>query len=83
MSCLGKTSKNGLKLRCSEAYIEEHQGFHEQGTLKVVRSEPGAKILKTTTRADYKVTNGVFKKRKIQLRMCGNQQEEGVHYKLL
>ena len=34
------------------AYMEEHQGFHEQGTLQVARPEPGAKILDTTTRAD-------------------------------
>ena len=62
------------------AYMEEYQGFHEQGTLKVARPEPGAKILDTTTRADYKVTNGVFGKRKIRLCVCGNQQVEGVHY---
>ncbi len=33
------------------ANMEEHQFFHEQGTLKVARPEPGA---------DYKVRNGVF-----------------------
>ena len=38
-------------------------------------------MLDTTTRADYKVTNGVFDKRKICLYVCGNQQVEGVHYK--
>jgi hypothetical protein len=61
------------------AYMEEHQGFHDQGTLQVARPESGAKILDTTTRADYKVTNGVFDKQKIRLCVCGNQQEEGVH----
>jgi hypothetical protein len=62
------------------AYMEEHQGFHEQGTLQVARPEPGAKILDTTTRTDYKVSNGVFDKRKVRLCVCGNQQEEGIHY---
>ncbi len=38
-------------------------------------------MLDTTTRVDYKVTNGVFDKRKIRLCVCGNQQVEGVHYK--
>ena len=60
--------------------MEEHQGFFEQGTLQVARPEPGAKIFDTITRADYKVTNGVFEKRKIRLCVCGNQQEEGIHY---
>ncbi len=36
-------------------------------------------VLDTTTCADYKVTNRVFDKR-IRLCICGNQQEEGVHY---
>ena len=63
-----------------EAYLKEHQGFIEQGTFKVARPPKGAKVLDTTTRADYKVTNGVFEKRKIRLCVCGNQQEEGVHY---
>ena len=60
--------------------MAEYQGFLTQGTLKIVKPEKGAKILDTTTRADYKVTNGVFDKRKIRLCVCGNQQEEGVHY---
>ncbi len=50
-----------------EAYDKEYQGFIEQGTLKIARPEKGAKVLDTTTRADYKVTNGVFEKRKIRL----------------
>ena len=62
------------------AYMEEHQGFFEQGTLQVARPEPGAKILDTITMGDYKVTNGVFEKQKIRLCVCGNQQEEGIHY---
>ena len=27
------------------------------------------------------MTNGVFEKRNIRLCVCGNQQEEGIHYK--
>ena len=61
-----------------------HQGFIitfiEQGTLKVT-SPPrakGAKVLDTTTRADYIVTNRVSDKRKISLCVCGNQQQEGI-----
>ncbi len=63
----------------AEAYDKEYQGFIEQGTLKIARPEKGAKVLNTTTRADYKVTNGVFDKRKIRPCVCGNQQVEGVH----
>ena len=54
----------------------------EGGTLKLVRPEPGATVIGTTTRTEYKVTNGVFMKRKVQLRVMGNQQEEGVHSQL-
>jgi hypothetical protein len=36
-----------------EAYDKEyHQGFIEQGTLKIARPEKGAKVLDTTTRAN-------------------------------
>ena len=65
----------------AEAYDKEYQGFVEHGTLKIVRPVPGVKILGTTTRAEYKVVNGVLKKRKIRLCAMGNQQKEGVHYK--
>ncbi len=44
----------------AEAYDKEYQGFIEQGTLKIARPE----VLDTTTRADNKVTNGVFDKRR-------------------
>jgi hypothetical protein len=54
------------------AYMEEHQSFHGQGTLQVARPEPGSKILDITTRADYKVTNGLFDNRKIRLCVCAN-----------
>ncbi len=40
----------------AEAY-DEHQGFYEHQTLKIRRPEPGAKILGTTTRTEYKTVN--------------------------
>ncbi len=62
----------------AEAYEGEYQGFYDHGTLKVVRLEPGAKVIGTTTRTEYKVVNGMFKKRKA---VCdGNQQDNGVHF---
>ena len=36
----------------------------------------------TSTRTEYKVTNGVFKKRKVRLCVMGNQQKGGLHYRL-
>ncbi len=66
----------------AEAYMAEYEGFLTQGTLKIVKPIKGAKIVDTTTRADYKVTNGLFEKRKIRLCVCGNQQEGHVHYNL-
>ncbi len=48
-----------------EAYNKEYQGFIGQGTLQIARPEKGATVLDTTMRADYKVTNGLFDKRKI------------------
>ncbi len=57
----------------AEAYDKEYQGLIEQGTLKIARPQKGAKVLDTTTHADYKVTNGVFDKRKIRLCVCSNQ----------
>ena len=41
----------------TEAYDNEYQGFFEHGTLKIVRLEPGAKVIGTTTRTKCKVTN--------------------------
>ena len=64
-----------------EAYDKEYQGFVQHGTLKIERPPPGAKILRTTTRTEYKVVNGVFQKCKVRLCAMGNQQKEGIHYK--
>ncbi len=47
-----------------------------------MRPEQGAKVIGTTTRTEYKVTNGVFKKRKVRLCVMGNQPKEGVHFQL-
>ena len=33
-----------------------------------------------TTRLDYKVTNGVFEKRKVRLCAMGNQQKAGIRF---
>jgi hypothetical protein len=41
----------------AEAYDSEYQGFLDHGTLKLVRPEPGAKVISTTMRTEYKVTN--------------------------
>ncbi len=37
----------------AEAYDNEYQGFIEPGTLKLARPVKGAKVLDTTTRANY------------------------------
>ena len=37
----------------AETYESEYQGFYDQRTLKVVRPEPGAKVIGTTTRTEY------------------------------
>ena len=66
----------------AEAHDSEYQGFLEHGTLKIVRLKPRDKILGTTTRTEYKVINGVFKKSKVLLCVMGNQQEKGVHFQL-
>ena len=68
----------------AEAYDREYQGFYEHQTLKVARArpEPGTKVLGSTTRTEYKVVNGEMKKYKVRLCVMGNQQKEGVHYKL-
>ena len=36
----------------------------------------------TTTRTEYKVITGVFKKRKVRLCVMGNQQKKGVRFQL-
>ena len=41
----------------------EYQGVLTQGTLKITKPELGAMVSDTTTRADYKVTNGVTERK--------------------
>ncbi len=66
----------------AETYDTRNQGYLDHGTLKLVRPEQGAKVIGTTTRTEYNVTNAVFKKSKIRLCDTGNQQKEGVHLQL-
>jgi hypothetical protein len=51
----------------AEAYDSKYLGLLEHGNLKLVWPEPGGKVIGTTTLTEYKVTNRVFKKRKVQL----------------
>ena len=60
----------------AEAYDSEYQGFLKHGALQLVWPEQGAKVIGTTTRTEYKVTNGVFKKHKVLLCVMGNQLKE-------
>ena len=39
-------------------------------------------MLGTTTRTEYKVVNGVFKKGRVRLCVMGNRQMEGIHFHL-
>ena len=77
--CIGRiTDEKSL----AKAYNSKHQGFLEHGTLKIVLLKQGDKILGATTRTEYKVINGVFKKRKVRPCVMGNQQQKGVHFQL-
>jgi len=46
----------------AKAYQKENQGFKDRNVLSVVKLPPGAKVLGTTTRLEYKINNGVFEK---------------------
>ena len=46
----------------------------------MVRYEKGMELMGMTTRLDYKVTNGVFEKRKVRLCAMGNQQKAGINF---
>jgi len=60
-----------------EAYNKEYQGMMDRGAVRVAKPPPGAKILGTTTRLEYKSDNGVFTKRKARMCVRGDQQVEG------
>ncbi len=63
------------------AYNAEYIGFKERGVFKVVKPEPGVKILDTLTRLECKEDNGEFIKCKARLCARGDQQVDGVNYK--
>ena len=46
-----------------DAYYKECKGMMDRGAVKAVKPPPGAKILGTTTRLEYKCDNSVFSKR--------------------
>ena len=52
----------------------------DRGTVRAVKPPPGAKILGTTTRTEYKTSNGIFDKRKVRMCVRGDQQVEGQDY---
>ena len=64
----------------SEAFMKEYMGFKNRGVFEMVRYEKGMALMGMTTRMDYKVTNGVFEKRKVLLCAMGNQQKPGIHF---
>jgi hypothetical protein len=57
----------------AKAYQKEYQSFKDRKVLSVVKLPPGAKVLGTTTRLEYKINNGVFEKYKV--RMCVRSDE--------
>jgi hypothetical protein len=63
------------------AYNSEYVGFKEREVFKVVKPEPGVKILDMLTRLEYKEDNGEFIKCKARLCARGDQQVDGVNYK--
>jgi hypothetical protein len=60
-----------------EAYFKEYKGMMDCGAVQAVKPPPGAKILGTTTRTEYKTSNGIFDKRKVRMCVRGDQQVEG------
>ena len=65
------------KQEWAEAFDKEYRGFKERNAFKVVRPQPGVKILDTLTRLEYKEDNGTFQKRKARMCVRGDQQVEG------
>jgi hypothetical protein len=59
------------------AFNKEYVGFQERKVFKVVRPQPGVKILGTLTRTEYKEDNGKFVKCKVRLVVRGDQQVAG------
>ena len=72
-----------LREDCQEwaaALDKEYMGFKHRGVFELVPLQKGMKLMGMTTRWEYKVTNGVFEKRKVRLCAMGNQQIAGVHF---
>ncbi len=67
----------------AEAYDKEYKGIKQHSVFQTVRMEKGMKIMGMTTSTEYKVTNGVFSKRKVRLGTRGNQQEKGLQFNQL
>ena len=64
----------------AEANNKEYMGIKQRGVFETVRMEKGMKIMGMTTRTEYKVTNGVFGKRKVRLCARGDEQIEGLQF---
>jgi hypothetical protein len=78
---LPKTFANAMSRKDSAlwatAFNKEYVGFQERKVFKVVRPQPGVKILGTPTRTEYKEDNGKFVKYKVRLVVRGDQQVAG------
>jgi hypothetical protein len=60
----------------AQAYMEEYNGFIEQGVFEVVYPSAGEKVIGTTTRLDYKFKGDEFDKYKVRMCARGDQQDE-------
>ena len=61
------------------ALDKEYMGVKHRGGFELVPFQKGMKLMRMTTRWEYKVTNGTFEKRKVLLPR--NQQIAGIHFK--
>jgi hypothetical protein len=75
MQCGEKIGRNGQRHTIKNIKVSLNKE-HSKLLGQTPPPEKGAKVLDNTTRADYKMTNGVFVKRKIRLCVCSNQQVE-------
>ena len=63
-----------------DVYAKEYQGIMDRKAVDMVKPPPGAKILGTTTRLEYKIDNGKLSKWKARMCVRGDQQVEGGDY---
>ena len=54
--------------------MKEYQGFKDRDVVRIFVPPPGAKILGSTIRTEYKTDQGVPQKRKVRLCTRGDQQ---------